>query len=128
MIAVIVCSLLFILAVLLIIVAIVIADDTPVWVCIVLVCIVAFVLPISLVNGKSIYKQDVSEYIAEKEEIEYILENKPSMYIIEQAKEYNNKVQTGNNLWCRFNIEDRSEYMIDINSYFNKKEDVEYEC
>ena len=123
MIATIVCSILVILAVLLIIVAFMIDNGSPVCASIILLCIVALVLPISLVNGKSLYKQDMQDvlkkYLVEKEEIEYILENHPSMYIIDQAKAYNSKIEVGNNYWCRFNIEDRSEYLIDIDYYIN---------
>jgi len=75
------------------------------------------ILVTSLFVGKSIAKKDTVKYLTEKEQIEYILENKISLYSIEKAKEYNRKVQNGNNYWCRFNIEDRSAYLIDIDSY-----------
>lgn len=74
-------------------------------------------LVMSLSTGKSITKKDITKYLTEKEQIEYILENKLSLYSIEQAKEYNHKIQEGNNYWCRFNIEDRGAYLIDIDSY-----------
>ena len=55
--------------------------------------------------------------LQEKHAIETLLEVDPNLYNIEKAKEYNKDVQFGNNLWCRFTIEDRSEYIIDIDSY-----------
>jgi len=74
-------------------------------------------LVISLSMGKSFTKKDMTKYLTEKEQIEYLLENKLSLYSIEQAENYNYKIQQGNNYWCRFNIEDRSAYLIDIDSY-----------
>lgn len=79
------------------------------------------ILAVSLCTGKSIYKQDNTKLLEEKEYIEYCLDSKPSLYSIEQAEKYNNKVQLGNNHWCRFNIEDRSAYLIDIDSYIKVK-------
>ena len=32
----------------------------------------------------------------------------------------NDNVDFGNNYWCRFNIEDRSEYKIDIDKYISR--------
>lgn len=80
------------------------------------------VLILSLCAGESIYKQDNTKLLEEKEYIEYCLDSKPSLYVIEQAKEYNYKVQDGNNYWCRFNIEDRNEYLIDIDKYIKGEE------
>lgn len=75
------------------------------------------ILAVSLGIGRSISKDNTEKYFLEKEHIEYMLENKPDLYIIEQAKSYNHKIQIGNNNWCRFTIEDRSAYLIDIDSY-----------
>lgn len=55
--------------------------------------------------------------LQEKHAIETLLEVDPNLYNIEKAKEYNKDVQFGNNLWCRFTIEDRSDYLIDIDIY-----------
>ena len=74
----------------------------------------------ALINGRSIYKQDNTELLMEKQTIEYVLENEPDYYIFEKAKEYNREINKGNNYFCRFNIEDRSKLEIDIYKYFNK--------
>ena len=89
-----------------------------------LLCItVAFWISLTaLIIGQSIYKQDNTKLLMEKQTIEYVLENKPDYYIFEKAKEYNHEVNNGNNYFCRFNIEDRSEFEINIGKYLvNKK-------
>ena len=78
-------------------------------------------LIISLICGKSIYKQDNTDILFEKQAIEYCLENDNNIFIIEKAQKYNKEIDSGNNLWCRFSIEDRSEFKIDIDSYIKKE-------
>ena len=121
MIALIVCIFLTILAVLLLILYSKTLDEVLLSIGVPLFFVVGLVLFTSLGVGTSIHRQNTTKYIAEKEQIEYMLENKPSIYVIDQAKRFNNNIQCGNNYWCRFTIEDRSEYMIDIDSYVNKK-------
>ena len=74
------------------------------------------VLAGSLVLGGSIKKSNF-DYYEEKAQIECLLENHLNYDTIKKAKSYNDNVEIGNNYWCRFNIEDRSEYKIDIDSY-----------
>jgi len=81
------------------------------------ITVLVMILAVALGTGRSISKVNTEKYFLEKEHIEYMLENKPDLYIIEQAKSYNHKIQIGNNYWCRFNIEDRSAYLIDIEKY-----------
>lgn len=57
--------------------------------------------------------------LQEKHYIETLLEQQPDLYVIEKAQEYNEDVNEYNDLWCRFTIEDRSEYLIDIDYYIN---------
>lgn len=76
---------------------------------------IVIILPLSI--GKSIYKQDNRRILREKESIEYILETQPSYYIIKEAETYNSNIELGNNYFCRFSIEDRSEFKIDIDKY-----------
>ena len=87
-------------------------------VCIGVALFFIILLAISLGNGISIKKQNIN--IQKKEYIEYALENNPSLYVFEQAQDYNREIEAGNNLWCRFNIEDRSEYKIDIDKYIRR--------
>lgn len=71
--------------------------------------------------GRTVYKSDTDKLLAKKEAIELCLENKPSTFIIEEAETFNSNVDFGNNYWCRFSIEDRSEFKIDINSFLSKE-------
>lgn len=73
---------------------------------------------ISLRCGMSIYKQ--RDMLLKKHIIETVLNNEVSYDIIKEAEKYNHDVQYGNNYWCRFNIEDRSEYIINIDSYLEQ--------
>ncbi len=43
-----------------------------------------------------------------------------SMEVKEEIENWNKKLNTFNNLWCRFSVEDRSQYYIDINIYLDK--------
>ena len=81
-------------------------------------------LIIALMCGKSIYKQDNTDILFEKQAIEYCLENDNNIFIIEKAQKYNKEVDSGNNLWCRFSIEDRSEFKIDIDKYLEKEKTI----
>ncbi len=73
---------------------------------------------ISLSFGMSIHKQ--KNMLFKKYIIETVLNNEVSYDIIKEAEKYNHDVQYGNNYWCRFNIEDRSEYIINIDSYLEQ--------
>ena len=55
----------------------------------------------------------------EKYIIENELEQEVSVELIERALNYNKRIDFGNNLWCRFSIEDRNEYKIDIQYYID---------
>ena len=60
--------------------------------------------------------------IVEKKRIEYIIENTtPNWDALKEAQEYNKDVMSGNNYWCRFTIEDRSEWLIDIDKYLQRR-------
>lgn len=74
----------------------------------------------SLVLGGSI-KKSKFDYFEEREQIECLLENHLNYDTIEKAKSYNDNVEIGNNYWCRFSIEDRSEYKIDIDKYITNE-------
>lgn len=89
-------------------------DFIPIFVAFILACGGALIL--CLIDGGSIKKSSY-DYFEEKSQIEYLLENNPSMYVVKLAEKYNNKVQDGNNYWCRFTIENRDEYLIDIDDY-----------
>ena len=72
------------------------------------------VITISLWSGYS-FKPNLEE----KHYIETLLEQQPDLYVIEKAQEYIEDVNEYIDLWCRFTIEDRSEYLIDIGYYIN---------
>ena len=120
MITLIISVILVILGIILFIIALLIDSEKALATGLCLILIPTFITITCLVFGKSIYKQDVD--LKEKEQIEYLLENRLDLYSIEQAEDYNKEIEFGNNYWCRFNIEDRSEYKIDIDKYL-KKED-----
>ena len=82
-------------------------------------------LLLGLNAGESIYKQDLKRINARKESIVLTLENSPSTFIIKEAEDYNRDIEHGNNYFFRFNIEDRSEFLIDIDSYLRKLYDEE---
>lgn len=94
-------------------------DEMTGWL-IVLILVCGFLLAISLAFGRSITKTDINKELQKKNQIEYILENAPSLFAIEQAEEYNYSIDYGNNYWCRFNIEDRDIYKIDIEKYISE--------
>ena len=73
-----------------------------------------------LMLGESIEKSNF-DYFEEKAQIECLLENHLNYDTIKKAKAYNDNVDFGNNYWCRFNIEDRSEYKIDIDKYIARE-------
>ncbi len=52
--------------------------------------------------------------------IEY--SNSYSMEVEEEIEHWNKTLNDYNNLWCRFTVEDRSQYYIDINIYLSKFE------
>ena len=81
----------------------------------------AFVL-LALLAGASIYKTNTKKKLEEKRYIEYCLETQPSYYVIQEAEHYNNSIERGNNYFCRFNIEDRSEFIINIDDYLKDAE------
>ena len=89
-------------------------DFIPICVVFILVC--GGALTLCLTSGESIKKSSY-DYFEEKSQIEYLLENSPNMYVIKLAEKYNSKVQNGNDYWCRFTIENRDEYLIDIDTF-----------
>lgn len=99
-------------------------DEITGWL-IILTLVCGFFLAISLAFGGSITKTNITKKLLEKDQIEYLLENNLNLYVIEEAKEYNSSIDYGNNYWCRFTIEDRDIYKIDIDKYIielsNKK-------
>ena len=69
------------------------------------------------------YSFDRESFLQEKAEIEYLLEkNNADLSLFREAEKHNIRVDNGNNLWCRFEIEDRSEYKIDIIKILTKEE------
>ena len=80
---------------------------------------VILVITLPLLCGKSIYKADTTKLLTEKENIEYLLETKPSLYAIKEAETYNSNIEFGNNYFCRFSKEDRSEFKINIDKYIS---------
>ena len=120
MIAVIIGGILFILGVIILIVAIIGGSDTAAGLGVAGIATCVLLIPICLITGRSIHKKDMSEYLLRKEQIEYLLENAPSLYTVEEARKYNNSIEQGNNYLCRFTLEDRSEYKIDIDGYIKE--------
>lgn len=58
----------------------------------------------------------------EKARIEYEIENTyPNFDALKEAQEYNKSVNDNNNYWFRFTIEDRSQWLIDVNKYLEDK-------
>lgn len=55
-----------------------------------------------------------NNFLEEKAEIETKLMVKPTYATIESAKRFNKKAEDGNSYFYRFNIQDRSDYLIDI--------------
>ena len=78
-------------------------------------CICIFVAVLTV--GKSIYKQDTTNLLSEKAQIEYLLENNLDATAIKMAEKYNEKVENGNSYIYRFSIEDRSEFKISLEKY-----------
>lgn len=95
-------------------------DDEIVGWFIALLIFCGFFLAMSLAFGRSITKTNMTKSLQEKDQIEYLLENNPSLYVIEEAKSYNSDIEYGNTYWCRFTIEDRDTYKIDIDSYIKE--------
>ena len=59
--------------------------------------------------------------LEEKENLEYCLTTKPTYATIESAKSFNKKVEYGNSYFYRFNIQDRSIDIIDIDQCLLKE-------
>ena len=57
--------------------------------------------------------------LKEKEKLEFYLDQKDKYFFdyLSKAKMHNEIVEIGNNKWYRWSIEDRSEYMIDVEYY-----------
>lgn len=71
---------------------------------------------ISLVFGYGITKKDLP---LDRDSIVILLENNPyDANALKMAKEYNDKISTGNNYWCRFSLKDIEE--ININYYLDQ--------
>lgn len=110
MIATIVCGLFLILAIVLIILS-VINFGEPLVIGFVLGGATLLILAVSLCNGYIPYHSDI---LKKKEDLIVLYQNCPCKSHIRDIIYHNNKVENGNNLWCRFTIEDRSEYKINI--------------
>ena len=82
-------------------------------------CICIFVAVLTV--GKSIYKQDTTNLLSEKAQIEYLLENNLDETAIKMAEKYNEKIENGNNYIYRFSIEDRSSFKISLEKYYEKE-------
>lgn len=91
------------------------------------VVLVAGILPIILAiilfmlvvwNGYC-FTRDLLE---KKEKLELILEYDTSYYVVEKVIDYNEDVNRYNNYFYRFTIEDRGEWLIDIDKYLEAKE------
>ena len=69
-------------------------------------------------KGKLTQEQQVT-YLKEKQFLEDNLERKDKYFFkyLDDAIEHNNNVNMYNDKWHRFSVEDRSEYMVDIEYY-----------
>ena len=85
-------------------------------------CICIFVAVLTV--GKSIYKQDTTNLLSEKAQIEYLLENNLDETAIKMAEKYNEKIENGNNYIYRFSIEDRSSFKISLEKYYEKETEI----
>lgn len=119
MIAVIVCSIVFIMEIILIICGDTNKTSEFLGMGIVVTVFSIFIVAAALCCGKSIYKKDNTKILIGKENIEYLLKFKPSLYIIKEAETFNTNLEFGNNYFCRFSKEDRSEFKIDIDKYIS---------
>lgn len=61
---------------------------------------------------------DAKKYDKLMRTIEY--SNSYSMEVEEEIENWNTNLNNFNNLWCRFTVEDRSQYYIDVNIYLDK--------
>lgn len=77
-------------------------------------------LGISLCLGRSARNYE-DKLFEEKKRIELYLDADFGYDTIKMADRYNRNVETGNNLWCRFKKEDRTEYKIDLKKWLNKE-------
>lgn len=77
------------------------------------------VLIFSLMAGISVHKNE-KELLKERYKTILYLEDTISLDSIKDAEDYNKKVKSGNNLWCRFSKEDRDYLLIDIESYLKR--------
>ena len=117
MIAVIIGSILLMFGIIFLVAGFCIGDDVLGATGIILFMCAVLIIVLPLYMGKSIYKQNNTDLLYEKESIEYLLENNPTYHTYEKAKEYNDKIDNNNNYFCRFNKEDRSEFKINLDKY-----------
>lgn len=117
--AVIVGIIICIIGIVLIILGLKESEDTAAAAGVGIICLAILLIMISLGFGYTFNKEDK---LREKKQLEYLLENKIDLYVIEKAETHNRNVTYGNNLWCRFTIDDREEYIIDINKYLTNEE------
>ena len=100
-------------------------DDKPPSSVNIITGLTAVLLVTSLFVG---YRKSNKEMIIETEYYEHMLENgKIDTELVKDIFEHNRSVEIGNNLWCRFTIEDRSEYIIDLDEYLVTSEEASNE-
>ena len=125
MIATIVCSISIAICICVIIYYAKVHDDAPpvfIWITTASTILTLF---LSLFAG---YSKPNQEEIIETERYEYMLENgKIDTELVKDIFEHNRSVEIGNNLWCRFTIEDRGEYIIDLDEYLVQSEETNNE-
>ena len=74
---------------------------------------------IGILKDGKLSKKDKENYLLNKQILEDNLSRKDKYFFtyLDKAEEHNEKVNEHNNYWYRITIEDRSEYMIDIDYY-----------
>lgn len=124
MIALIVCGIICIIFFILIM----LDEEDTAWKSIIYIVIfsISFItLFISLMTGISIYKwENKNKLLYEKKGIELTLNENLNYDILKDAEKHNKEIQKGNNYWCRLNIEDRSEFLINIDEYLEKDDAI----
>jgi len=126
MIALIVCGLIIVLTIIIVIISYK-KYDTSLAPIFGITAIMLIIISVSHIAGYKTYNRAQMKYKKEQYEI-LLTEGHLSKELFDEIEVHNSNIDFGNNLWSRFNIEDREEYKIDINEYLNKfKENRTYE-
>lgn len=80
------------------------------------ITIVSFTIGLaSILYGYCVF--DKANCVIEKQQIEIGLKTDAYLLFIDAAYKHNREINVGNNYWCRFTIEDREDFKIDIDNY-----------